>query len=253
MHFRTLVNNHKMHYVKAKKGDKGMLSKKLTNYVRHKNGRFLGKDEKDGLWYECGDHRAYAKFAQALREGTADIVREIMEVGDEDIDDYSDQEASKKKMSRSPPPAAPPAMAPARTTGPAKVPIAPTQNSVVANFPSLAQMRAYRAPGAPNPFLISNNFNSVAPKPASAPVPVQTPLQQAPEKTAPSPRCVSAQEKESKPRKTPIKIEDRPEKMEFEQAVRGMVADDERRKRLKIHHVESESESEDDDDDCDYI
>jgi hypothetical protein len=64
MHFRTLVSSFRLHYCAAKKGDKGRLSKKLTNFVRHKNGRFLQKDEADNLWYEVGDNRAHGKCAQ---------------------------------------------------------------------------------------------------------------------------------------------------------------------------------------------
>ena len=50
MHFRVLVSSFRLHYCAAKKGDKGRLSKKLTNFVRHKNGRFLQKEESNNLW-----------------------------------------------------------------------------------------------------------------------------------------------------------------------------------------------------------
>ena len=77
MHFRTLVSEFRMHYCTAKKGDKGRLSKRLTNFVRFKKGRFLQKDDVDNLWYEVGDPRAHGKWAQALREGTADLMRQV--------------------------------------------------------------------------------------------------------------------------------------------------------------------------------
>jgi hypothetical protein len=82
MHFRTLVSEFRIHYCTAKKGDKGRLSKRLTNFVRFKKGRFLQKDEVDNLWYEVGDSRAHGKCAQALREGTADLMRQVSGVDD---------------------------------------------------------------------------------------------------------------------------------------------------------------------------
>jgi hypothetical protein len=77
MHFRTLVSEFRIHYCTAKKGDKGLLSKKMTNFVRFKKGRFLLRDEVDNLWYEVGDPRAHGKCAQALREGTTDLLRQV--------------------------------------------------------------------------------------------------------------------------------------------------------------------------------
>lgn len=122
--FRVLVGSFRLHYCAAKKGDKGKLSKKLTNFVRHKDGRFLQKEEMDNLWvrllrmialigvyvldpgdkshivlslrkYEVGDNRAHGKCAQALREGTADLNRQVasgvlvdQSVGDSDMATY---------------------------------------------------------------------------------------------------------------------------------------------------------------------
>lgn len=228
MHFRTLVNKHKMHYVQAKKGDKGMLSKKLTNYVRHKNGRFLQKNDSDNLFYEVGDSRAHAKFAQALREGTADVVRQMMEKeGSDDGTSVSGAEDSCRSNMR-------PAAAP--TVG-----AMPYSQHPPVFHPALMPPRSTAIPNQPT-------------SATSAPRPVSGEIS--------SPRCAIAEDdkpqktpESSKPRKTPIRIvEDRPEKLEFEQAVRGMVGQDDeaRRKRLKIHHVESESESENEEE-IDYI
>jgi hypothetical protein len=67
-----------MAYCTAPKGDKGQLARNLCNYVRLSGGRFLTKADEDGRWYECGDERAIAKCAQAMREGAADLVRETL-------------------------------------------------------------------------------------------------------------------------------------------------------------------------------
>ena len=63
-----------------------MLSKKLANFVRHKGGRFLQKCDSENVWYECGDERAHGKCAQALREGSAEVMREanVMDVIESD-------------------------------------------------------------------------------------------------------------------------------------------------------------------------
>ena len=101
MHFRILVSRFRVNYHAAKKGAKGQLSKRLTNFVRHRGGRFLQKDEEDGMWYECGDQRAHGKCAQALREGAAEVMRLFAggsgnsddgdEDGDDDEDEYGDE------------------------------------------------------------------------------------------------------------------------------------------------------------------
>lgn len=75
-HFRALVSKFRYNYHAAKKGAKGQLSKKLANFVRHKGGRFLQRDDDESAWFECGDQRAHGKCAQALREGSAEVMRE---------------------------------------------------------------------------------------------------------------------------------------------------------------------------------
>ena len=72
-----------MAYCTAPKGDKGALSRYLCNFVRSNHGRFLRKEDGDGHWYEVGDEKAVSKCAQALREGTAALIRRaINDTGD---------------------------------------------------------------------------------------------------------------------------------------------------------------------------
>jgi hypothetical protein len=79
--FRELVGKYRMAYCTAPKGDKGALARYLCNYVRSKNGRFLKRDEDDpklnrgDVYYEVGDEKAVGKCGQALREGTAILLR----------------------------------------------------------------------------------------------------------------------------------------------------------------------------------
>jgi len=95
-HFRSLVAKFRLHYHLAKKGDKGKLSKKLANFVRHKGGRFLQKNEDDGQWYECGDQRAWAKAAQALREGTTSAEQMSSQEGSIEMDEHSEGNSTLK-------------------------------------------------------------------------------------------------------------------------------------------------------------
>lgn len=66
--FRELINLHRHQYLKAKKNDKPHISRSIVNRIRAKNGRFLKKDDEDGLWYEIGDDLAREKTSQALRQ-----------------------------------------------------------------------------------------------------------------------------------------------------------------------------------------
>ncbi len=67
-YFRELINTHRYEYLRAKKNDKPHISRSIVNVIRAKKGRFLKKDEDDGLWYEIGDDLAREKTSQALRQ-----------------------------------------------------------------------------------------------------------------------------------------------------------------------------------------
>ena len=79
--FRALVARYRMAYCTAPKGDKGALSRFLCNFVRASEGRFLRRDEKSRSWFEVGDEKAVMKCGQALREGTAEIIRKVVNDG----------------------------------------------------------------------------------------------------------------------------------------------------------------------------
>jgi len=71
--FRDLVSHYRTAYHRSAKGQKKLLAQNLCLYVRRSGGRFLAKDEGDArsavvCFFECGDGRAQAKCAQALRE-----------------------------------------------------------------------------------------------------------------------------------------------------------------------------------------
>ena len=70
-----------MAYCTAPKGDKGALSRFLCNFVRASEGRFLRRDENSRSWFEVGDEKAVMKCGQALREGTAEIIRKVVNDG----------------------------------------------------------------------------------------------------------------------------------------------------------------------------
>ncbi len=80
--FRNLINIHRGKYLRAKKNDKPHISRSIVNTIRAKNGRFLKKEEEDGLWYEIGDDLAREKTSQALRQKAPEH-RRIMEEQDQ--------------------------------------------------------------------------------------------------------------------------------------------------------------------------
>jgi len=80
--FRNLINHHRDRYLRAKKNDKPHISRSIVNIIRNKNGRFLKKEEEDGLWYEIGDDLAREKTSQALRQKAPEH-RRIMEEQDQ--------------------------------------------------------------------------------------------------------------------------------------------------------------------------
>jgi len=78
-YFRSLVNAHRDKYLRSKKNDKPSISRSIVNMVRRKNGRFLKKDDKSGLWFEIGDDLAREKTSQALRQRAPDFRRQMLE------------------------------------------------------------------------------------------------------------------------------------------------------------------------------
>lgn len=70
--FRDLVSHYRTAYHRSAKGQKKLLAQNLCLYVRQSGGRFLEKDDtrysSAVCFFECGDGRAQAKCAQALRE-----------------------------------------------------------------------------------------------------------------------------------------------------------------------------------------
>lgn len=81
-HFRQLINMHRDRYLRAKKNDKPHISRSIVHMIRSKKGRFLKKEEEDGLWYEIGDDLAREKTSQALRQKAPEH-RRIMEEQDQ--------------------------------------------------------------------------------------------------------------------------------------------------------------------------
>ena len=87
LYFRQLISYYRDSYNTLRKGAKGQLARNICNYVRRSGGRFLEKRHhvrSENQWYECGDDRAQAKCAQALRE--TNLVRCISSSTNDDDD-----------------------------------------------------------------------------------------------------------------------------------------------------------------------
>mmetsp|Transcript_1998 Transcript_1998/g.2497 ORF Transcript_1998/g.2497 Transcript_1998/m.2497 type:complete len:207 (+) Transcript_1998:145-765(+) len=69
--FRKQVACQQAAYLVAKKRDKKLIAKSIVDAIRKEGGRFLKREEKDGVecWVDVGDKKASEKTSQALREG----------------------------------------------------------------------------------------------------------------------------------------------------------------------------------------
>jgi len=77
-YFRSLINKFRDQYLRSRKIDKPHISRAIVTEIRNRNGRFLKKDEKLGLWFEIGDDLAREKTSQALRQRAPDHLRRLM-------------------------------------------------------------------------------------------------------------------------------------------------------------------------------
>ncbi|CAB9496061.1 expressed unknown protein [Seminavis robusta] len=77
--FRDLINLYRRDYLKARKNDKPAISRSIVNAIRDKNGRFLKKVEKSGLWFEIGDDAAREKTSQALRQRAPEMRKLLLD------------------------------------------------------------------------------------------------------------------------------------------------------------------------------
>ena len=77
--YRNVVSDEKSLYLTCAKKEKVNVSKKIVDKIRKQNppGRFLAREDDNGLWHDIGDKKAVEKTAQALREGAPDI-REVI-------------------------------------------------------------------------------------------------------------------------------------------------------------------------------
>ncbi len=91
--FRDLINANRRAYLKARKNDKPAISRSIVRTIREMNGRFLKKDEKQGLWFEIGDDLAREKTSQALRQRAPEM-RKIL------FEDEQRQQAQQEVMMR---------------------------------------------------------------------------------------------------------------------------------------------------------
>ncbi|KAL7447084.1 hypothetical protein ACHAXM_011099 [Skeletonema potamos] len=94
--FRDLINANRRAYLKARKNDKPAISRSIVRTIREMNGRFLKKDEKQGLWFEIGDDGAREKTSQALRQRAPEMRKILFE--DEQRQHVAQQEAMMQRQ-----------------------------------------------------------------------------------------------------------------------------------------------------------
>src|SRR5210317_1670422 len=94
--FRDLINANRRAYLKARKNDKPAISRSIVRTIREMNGRFLRKDEKQGLWFEIGDDGAREKTSQALRQRAPEMRKILFE--DEQRQQVAQQEVMMQRQ-----------------------------------------------------------------------------------------------------------------------------------------------------------
>lgn len=67
--FRSLVQEFQPTYLLCRRKEKPLIARTIVLIIRNRGGRFLKKDEGNGMLFEVGDEKAEAKTSQALREG----------------------------------------------------------------------------------------------------------------------------------------------------------------------------------------
>ena len=67
--FRALVQEFQPTYLLCRRKEKPLIARTIVLIIRNRGGRFLKKDEGNGMLFEVGDEKAEAKTSQALREG----------------------------------------------------------------------------------------------------------------------------------------------------------------------------------------
>lgn len=102
--FRELVEKRKRVYLTARfKREKRLIASSIVTEIRNKNGRFLSKDSKSGLWKDIGDEKARDKTSQALRENAPSIRAEIEEeINEQRAEMY--KEDNRYRQQQQPPP-----------------------------------------------------------------------------------------------------------------------------------------------------
>jgi len=67
--FRALVQDFQPTYLLSRRKEKPLIARTIVLIIRNRGGRFLKKDDGNGMLFEVGDEKAEAKTSQALREG----------------------------------------------------------------------------------------------------------------------------------------------------------------------------------------
>jgi len=78
-YFRYLIDNYREEYFSARKQRKTQISRCIVHAIRTRipSGRFLKRSSHGDMWYEIGEQKAMEKASQALREGSAQQMRDI--------------------------------------------------------------------------------------------------------------------------------------------------------------------------------
>jgi hypothetical protein len=97
--FRDLVKNYETSYMCAKRSDKPSIAMTLLDIVHARGGRFVRKDKVAGrsAWVEIGEHRAYEKVCQALREEAPELRRQMLTVSLKSKANYSYREDERSR------------------------------------------------------------------------------------------------------------------------------------------------------------
>ena len=77
--YRRLISLNKELYTACLRQEKMKLSQSIVAAIQEKNGRFLERNAKLGVWCDIGNKKAIEKTSQALREGQSKLHKQMVE------------------------------------------------------------------------------------------------------------------------------------------------------------------------------
>lgn len=77
IYFRQVIHQFQSRYLAARRIDKPAIACRVVELIQERGGEFIKRTKAGGGWEAIGEHRAYEKACQALREGAPELRRKL--------------------------------------------------------------------------------------------------------------------------------------------------------------------------------